>query len=334
MNYHEALKNKVVVITGASAGVGRAAARAFAKYETRIALLARGREGLEGAQREVEEAGSEAMVILTDVADPEQVERAAKLTVDKWGVIDIWVNNAMASVFSPFTEMTPEEFKRVTDVTYLGQVYGVMAALKRMKPRNQGAIVLVGSALAYRGIPLQSAYCGAKHGVEGFFDSVRSELLHDKCDVHVCMVQLPALNTTQFSWVKTRFDRKPKPMGKIYQPEVAADAILYMALHRRRSIYVGYTTAKAIIGNKLFPGFGDKVLAKQGYDGQLTDQPEEPDRKDNLWNPVPEDRGAHGEFDEQAKEVSAQYWLSRNKKKLGIAASVTLLGLAFLKVFQ
>jgi len=334
MNYHEALNNKVIVITGASGGVGRAAARAFARYNTKIALLARGAEGLESARGEVEASGSEALVILTDVADPVQVERAAKLVEDKWGKIDVWVNNAMLSVFSPFMEMTPEEFKRVTETTYLGAAYGTMAALKRMKPRNEGTIILVGSALAFRGIPLQSAYCGAKHAVKGFFESVSSELLHERSGVHICMVHLPALNTPHFDWVKSKLDRKPKPVGKIYQPEVAAEAIVFIAAHRRRSLVVGSTTAMTIAGSRLFPKLGDIISARYGYEGQLSPEPETPGKPDNLWEPVNEDRGAHGRFDDQAVNTSIQYRISINRKKLLWAASVVLLGAAIVKLMR
>ena len=324
-DYTEKLANKVVVITGASGGVGRATAREFAQYNMKIGLIARGKEGLEAAAREVEQAGSEAMVLVTDVSNPYEIETAAQSIEEKWGKIDIWVNNAMTSVFAPFSDVTPEEFKRVTEVTYLGQVYGTHTALKRMIPKNKGAIVLVGSALAYRGIPLQSAYCGAKHGIQGFFDSLRSELIHENLDINLSMVQLPALNTTQFSWVKTAFDKKPRPMGTIYQPEIAARAIVYLATHKRRSIYVGFSTLQTILGNKVAPEFLDYLLAKTGFSGQLTENPEDPDRKYNLWEPVHEDRGAHGEFDEQAKDHSFQFWLSKNKKELGIAATAVAL---------
>lgn len=334
-DYSEELNGKVVVITGASAGVGRATARAFAKYDTKIALLARGKEGLEGAAKEIEKSGSEALVFQVDVAQADQIETAAQEIEAKWGNIDIWVNNAMVSVFSPFKEMTPEEFKRVTEVTYLGQVYGTMSALKRMVARDKGSIVLVGSALAYRGIPLQSAYCGSKHATQGVFDSVRSELMHDKSNVHIGMVHLPALNTTQFSWVKTRFDKKPKPMGTIYQPEVAADAILYMATHpNRRSVYVGWSTVQTILGNKVFPGIGDQVLAKGGFSGQLTDNPEDPDRKNNLLQPVGEDRGAHGEFDQESKDHSLQFWASKNKDTIGMVALAGLASALILSLFK
>ena len=299
---------RVVVVTGASAGLGRSIAREFGRYGAKVALLARGQDGLEAARQEVEALGGEALAILTDVGQAEQVEQAAQQVEDTWGPIDIWVNNAMNSVFSPFKEMTSEEFKRVTEVTYLGQVYGTMAAMKRMLPRDHGTVILVGSALAYRGIPLQSAYCGAKHGIQGFFESARTELLHDKSNVHLGMVQLPAMNTPQFSWVKSRLPNKPRPMGTIYQPEIAARAVAYAALHRKREVYVGYPTWQTIVGNKVIPGFLDHYLAKIGYKGQQTDQPEDPDRTNNLWEPLPGDHGAHGTFDAQSWDFSPQFW--------------------------
>ena len=299
---------RVVVVTGASAGLGRSIAREFSKYGAKVALLARGEDGLEGARQEVEALGGEALAIATDVGDAQQVEQAAQQIEDTWGPIDIWVNNAMNSVFSPFKEITPDEFKRVTEVTYLGQVYGTMAALKRMQPRDHGTVILIGSALAYRGIPLQSAYCGAKHGIQGFFESVRTELLHDKSNVHVGMVQLPAMNTTQFGLVKSRLPNKPRPMGTIFQPEIAAKAVMYAALHRKREVYVGYPTWQTIFGNKVIPGWLDHYLARIGYQGQQTQQPDNPDRPNNLWEPVPGDHGAHGSFEAQSWDFSPQFW--------------------------
>src|SRR5436190_3581082 len=274
------MNRATVVITGASAGVGRAAVRKFARHGARIGLLARGVDGLTAAQREVEKLGGEALMIPTDVANAEQVEAAAAAIESEFGPIDIWINNAMTSVFSPIKEMTAEEFRRVTEVTYLGYVYGTLAALKRMLPRDHGVIVQVGSALAYRGIPLQSAYCGAKHAIQGFVDSLRCELLHDKSNVRVTMVQLPAMNTPQFSWVKSRLRNKPQPVPPIYQPEVGAGAILFAARNDRREMYVGYPTVEAIVGDKLAPGFADKYLAKNGYDAQQTAEPVEADRRD------------------------------------------------------
>jgi NAD(P)-dependent dehydrogenase (short-subunit alcohol dehydrogenase family) len=318
---------EVVVITGASAGVGRATARAFAARGACIGLLARGRDGLEGARRDVEALGGEALVLPTDVADADRVEAAATAVEQAFGPIDVWVNNAMASVFSPVKQMTPEEYRRVTEVTYLGQVHGTLAALGRMLPRDRGTIVLVGSALAYRGIPLQSAYCGAKHAIEGFFDSLRCELIHDRSRVKVTMVNLPALNTPQFGWVKSRLPRKPQPVPPIYQPEVAADAIVWAAHHDRRSIMVGWPTVEAIVGNKVAPGLLDHYLARTGYDAQQTDAPDDPDRPDNLWEPVPGDHGAHGTFDDRATDHSTELWLTKNRDWVALAGLG--LGLAF-----
>ncbi|MBA9077238.1 MULTISPECIES: SDR family oxidoreductase [Rufibacter] len=306
----------VVVITGASAGLGRSLARAFAKDGYDVSLLARGVEGLQGAQREVEAMGRRAIYFPVDVADAEAVENAAAQTEEQLGPIDVWVNNAMNSVFSPIKKMTPEDYRRVTEVTYLGQVYGTLSALKRMLPRDKGKIILVGSALAYRGIPLQSAYCGAKHAIQGFFDSLVTELMHDKSKVTATMVQLPAMNTTQFGFVKSRLPNKPQPMGKIYQPEVAAKAILYAATHDRREINVGYPTVKAVEGNKIAPWYADYVLAHNGYEGQQTDEPEDPNRRNNLYEPIPGDHGAHGPFGEQSTNFSPQLWATLHRKEL------------------
>jgi NAD(P)-dependent dehydrogenase (short-subunit alcohol dehydrogenase family) len=303
----------VVVITGASAGVGRATAREFAARGASLGLIARGVDGLEAAKREVEEAGGRALALSCDVADADGVERAAARVEAELGPIDIWINNAMVSVFSPIREMTPDEIRRVTDVTYHGVVYGTLSALRRMLPRDRGTIVQVGSALAYRGIPLQSAYCGAKHAVQGFTESLRCELLHDRSHVHVTMVQLPALNTPQFSWVKSRLPREPQPVPPIFQPEVAARAIHYAAYARRREISVGWPTVQAIYGNALAPSLGDRILARIGYDAQQTNEPVRPGRRDNLWEPVPGDHGAHGSFDSRAKSFSVQDWLNRHR---------------------
>lgn len=324
---HNHFKDKVVVITGASAGIGRATAWEFAKQGAKVALLARGMEQLEATKSEVEAYGGKALIIQCDVADANQVEAAAEQTERELGEIDVWVNNAMASVFAPFKEVSPEEFKRVTEVTYLGTIYGAKAALKRMLPRDKGAIVFVGSALAYRGIPLQSAYCGAKHGIQGFYDSLRSELMHDKSNIKTCMVQLPGVNTTQFGWVLSKLPNKPKPMGKVYQPEVAARAIVFAAAHNRREIFVGYPTFEAIIGNKIAPWLGDYVLSKNGYKGQQTNEPVEQDRKDNVWEPVPEDRGAHGTFDDIAAKKSYTLWASMNRNIIRAVAGLAVIAL-------
>ena len=320
-------KHEVVVITGASAGVGRAAVREFAKRGAWIGLIARGIDGLEGARREVEAHGGRALVLPVDVADPAQMEAAVQQVEEQLGPIDIWVNNAMASVFSPIKEMTPEEFKRVTEVTYLGYVYGTLAVLKRMLPRDRGTIVHVGSALAYRSIPLQAAYCAAKHAVLGFFASLRTELLHDKSKVQTVMVQMPALNTPQFGWVKSRLPHKAQPVPPIFQPEVAARAIYYAAHHPgRREYYAGWSTVKAIVGNKLAPSFADWYLARNGYDAQQHDGPEDPNRPNNLWQPVPGDHGAHGAFDNRAHSHSLELWAETHAKWLAIAAGLLALG--------
>lgn len=320
-------KNKVVVITGATGGVGRATAWEFAKQGAKIALLARGEEQLEATKREVEELGGQALPIKCDVGSWEQVESAAEQTENTFGPIDVWVNNAMNSVFAPFKEIHPDEFKRVTEVTYLGQVYGAKAALKRMLPRDRGSIVFVGSALAYRGIPLQSAYCGSKHGIQGFYDSLRTELMHDKSNIKTCMVQLPAMNTTQFGWVLSRLPNKPRPMGKVYAPEVAAGAILYAAAHNRREIYVGSPTFKAIYGNKIAAWYADSVLAKTGFDGQQTSEPENPNRENNVWEPVHEDRGAYGAFGPIEHKRSWTLWMSLHRGLVRTLAGVAAVGL-------
>lgn len=313
---------EVVVITGASAGVGRAAVQAFARRGAHIGLIARGEAGLEGARREVEELGGKALMLPTDIADAAAVQRAADATESAFGPIDIWVNDAMESVFSPFKEMTAEEFKRVTEVTYLGYVYGTQAALSRMLPRNRGTIVQVGSALAYRGIPLQSAYCGSKHAIQGFTESVRCELWHDKSRVWITMVQMPALNTPQFGWVRSKLPDKAQPVPPIFQPEVAAEAIYFAAHHRRREIFIGMSTQIAIIGNKLFPGLGDWYLARTGYQSQQTNQPRDPNRRDNLDAPVDDTRdyGAHGRFDKRAKPNSAEVWAVTHRPWIAAAA--------------
>jgi NAD(P)-dependent dehydrogenase (short-subunit alcohol dehydrogenase family) len=317
-----------IVITGASAGVGRAAAIAFARRGCKIALLARGMDGLDGARRDVEQAGGTALVIQTDVADHAQIEAAAARVEQELGPIDVWVNNAMATTYCPIDLMSPEDFRRVTDATYLGAVWGTMAALKRMKPRNRGTIVQVGSALAYRSIPLQGAYCGAKSALRGFTDSLRSELIHDKSDVHITMVHLSAFNTPQFDWGKTCFDKQPQPVPPIFQPELAADSIVWSAYHKRRELWVGFPAVKAILGTRFLPGFLDRLLARQAYSGQSTDDPLPPGRKDNLYTPVPGDHGAHGRFDARAKSTSWQYLATTRRWTLTVAALALLLAVS------
>jgi len=324
----------VVVITGASGGIGRAVARAFAERGAKIGLLARGETGLDAATQEVWKAGGTPLALPTDVSDHEQVETAAQRVEAELGGIDIWVNVAFTSVFSPFEQISPEEFRRVTDVTYLGYVYGTMAALKRMKPRNRGAIVQVGSALAYRGIPLQSAYCGAKHAIQGFNESVRCELLHERSQVRVTMVQMPAVNTPQFSWVLSRMPRRAQPVPPIYQPEVAARAVLYAAEHpARREYWVGASTVATLIGNAVVPGLLDRYLARTGFSSQQTPEKKNPDQPANLWEPADgrtgEDFGAHGEFDRRSTGRSPQLWASQHHGALaGVVATGLAAGLA------
>ena len=308
---------KVVVVTGASAGVGRACVRAFAHRGYDVGLLARGRDGLDAAAKEVAAAGRRAVVVPTDVADAGAVETAAARVEDELGPIDVWVNNAMTSVFAPFAEIADDEFRRVTEVTYLGYVHGTRAALRRMVPRDGGVVVQVGSALAYRGIPLQSAYCGAKHAVQGFTESVRCELLHDRSGVSVTMVQMPALDTPQFDWVLSRLPNRAQPVPPIFRPEVAARAVVHAAEHPgRREWWVGASTAATLLGEKLFPGLLDRYLGRTGVDAQQTDEPADPERPSNLWHPVEGDRGAHGAFADQARARSPQAWASRHRSPL------------------
>jgi NAD(P)-dependent dehydrogenase (short-subunit alcohol dehydrogenase family) len=314
-----ATKREVVVVTGASAGVGRAIACEFASHGAAVGLLARGRDGLDGARRDVERAGGRALVVPTDVSDETQVERAAALVEERLGPIDIWVNNAMVSVLSPVSDMTAADFRRVTDVTYLGYVFGTMSALRRMVPRDRGVVVQIGSALAYRAIPLQSAYCAAKHAVQGFTESLRCELIHERSRVRLTTVQLPAVNTPQFSWIKSRMPHHPQPVPPIYQPEIIARAVYWAAHHRRREFSVGYPTVRAILGDKFIPGLLDYYLAWVGYDAQQTSEPVDPDRPNNLYEPLPGDYGAHGRFDQGAITVSLQSWANRYRGWLGLA---------------
>ena len=316
-------RKQVVVVTGASGGVGRAIAHAFAKRGADVALLARGKEGLDAAAREVEALGGRALVLPTDVADHEQVEAAAAAAEDHFGPIDVWVNDAMATVFAQFADTTAEEFARATQVTYLGAVYGTMAALRRMRPRDHGTVVQVGSALAYRAIPLQAAYCGAKFAIRGFTDSVRTELLHDKSKVWISMVQLPAVNTPQFSWCRTKMPDHPQPVAPIYQPEVPAAVVVYAAHHRRREIWVGSSAVEAIIANKIAPRFLDWYLAKTGFKSQqMQGRPVSPDRPNNLFKPVLADAATHGIFDDRAKRRSLQVWATTHRAAL--AGTITL----------
>ena len=317
---------EVVVVTGASAGVGRAIVREFAKEGARIGLIARGRERLQATGEEVNAAGGEALVLPADVADFEAIEQAAEQVENRFGPIDIWVNNAMATVFAPITDIHPDEFRRVTEVTYLGYVHGTLAALQRMLPRNRGMIVQVGSALAYRAIPLQSAYCAAKHAIEGFTESLRCELLHDRSRVKVTLVHLPAVNTPQFEWSLSRMPRRAQPVPPIYQPEVCARAIHYAAHHYRREWNVGFMTDLVTLGNKVLPGVGDWYLSRTGYASQMTAEPADHDRPDNLWRPAPGEFAARGRFTDRAHDRSWQWWLTTNRNVLALAgAGIALL---------
>jgi NADP-dependent 3-hydroxy acid dehydrogenase YdfG len=309
-------KSEVVVVTGASAGVGRAIACEFARHGASLGLLARSRDGLAGAAADVERLGGRALSIPTDMGDDRQVEDAAERVERELGPIDIWINNAMVSVLSPALQMTADEYRRVTEVTYLGYVYGTLAALRRMVPRNGGVVVQIGSALAYRSIPLQSAYCAAKHAVQGFTESLRTELIHDGSRVHLTTVQLPAVNTPQFSWIRTRMPRHPQPVPPIFQPEVIARAVYWVAHQRRREFAVGLPTVKAIIGDKFIPGLLDHYLASVGYDSQQTAEPVAPGRPDNLYAPLPGDYGARGAFSDRAHNFSLQTWINRNRSWL------------------
>jgi NAD(P)-dependent dehydrogenase (short-subunit alcohol dehydrogenase family) len=322
---------EVVVITGASAGVGRATAAAFARRGARIGLLARGRAGLEAARADMEELGGGALTVRTDVADAEAVERAAAAVEDELGPIDVWVNNAMTSVFSPVREMRPEEYRRVTEVTYLGYVYGTLSALERMAPRDRGVIVNVGSALAFRGIPLQSAYCAAKHAIQGFTESLRAELIHDGSGVRVTEVHLPAINTPQFRWVKSRLPERAQPVPPIFQPELAAEAILFAVDHDRRHVWASWSAHRTALGNRVVPWYVDRVLAREGYDGQQTGQPAE-NGPDNLWDPVDDEKdyGARGAFDDRAEDRSRYFWTSRHRGVIGAVGLGLAMGAAAL----
>jgi short-subunit dehydrogenase len=318
-------RRDVVVITGASAGVGRATVRRFARDRARIALLARGTDRLEAAAGEVERAGGQALVLPTDVADPGAVDEAATEAEQTLGPIDIWINNAMTSVLGEAHEITPAEYRRVMEVNYLGFVHGTLAALERMRPRDRGSIIQVGSALAFRGIPLQAPYCASKHAVQGFTESVRSELIHRGSGIHVGSVHMPALNTPQFEWVRTRLPNRPQPVPPIYQPEVAADAIHWAAHNRRAILYVGVPTLQTVLGNRVAPRALDYYLAANGYDAQQTRQPEDPDRPDNLFEPAPGDYAARGRFDDRSRRRSPQLWASKNRGWIAAGATAAAL---------
>jgi NAD(P)-dependent dehydrogenase (short-subunit alcohol dehydrogenase family) len=319
-------RRRIVVVTGASAGIGRAVARRFGEDRWRVALIARGVDGLEGAKREIEGLGGEAMVIACDVADEMAVDAAAERVEREWGPIDVWINDAMVTSYCEFLDISPADFRRMTDVTYLGSVWGIRAAMKRMVPRNRGTIVQVGSALAYRSIPLQSAYCGAKSALRGFIDSLRSELLHHGSRVKITMVQLSAFNTPQFDWGRVCGTKQPQPVPPIFQPEVAAKGIHYAALHPRRELWVGWPAVKAILGNMVMPGLIDRILAREGYSGQHTDEPLPPGRRDNLYAPVAGDHGAHGRFDARSLPRSRQLELSMQRNMIALALGALAVG--------
>ncbi len=306
-------RREVVVVTGASAGLGRAIVREFAKHGADVGLIARGIDGLEAAKREVEAQGGRAVVLPCDVSDPQAVEEAAARAERELGPIDVWVNNAFTGSLCEFMDLTPEEYKRITEVTYLGQVWGTRAALKRMLPRDSGVIVSVGSALAYRSIPLQSAYCGAKHAIRGFYAAVRCELIHRKSNIRISECHMPALNTPQFRWVLNKMPRKAQPVPPIFEPEVGAEAVYYAAHHPRREFYVGGSAVKAIVANKMAPDILDHYLANFGYESQMIDEPNPPNAPVNLWKPVPGDAGAHGDFDARSTPRSEQLWLDTHR---------------------
>ena len=320
---------QVVVVTGGSAGIGRAVSQAFGRRHAKVAILARGEDGLKGAGEDVEKAGGQAMTLSVDTADHQAVDDAASAVERELGPIDVWVNVAFTSVFAPFVDIEPEEFIRVTEVTYLGYVYGTRAALQRMTRRDRGVIVQVGSALARRSIPLQSAYCGAKHAMQGFSESVRCELLHSHSNVKISVVQMPAVNTPQFDWVLSRLPKRAQPVPPIYQPEVAAEAVVHAADHPRKEIWVGGSTVATLMAQKVAAGLLDHYLGRTGFASQQTDQPADPDAAFNLWAPVAGDHGAHGRFDARAHPRSAQVWATTHRPAVAaVLAAGGALGLA------
>ncbi|HEY4086957.1 MAG TPA: SDR family oxidoreductase [Bryobacteraceae bacterium] len=326
---HDKKSSRVVVVTGGSAGVGRATARAFAMEGAHVAVVARDTEGLHAAAREAEKLGGKGLAVAADVSDPNQVEAAAARIEEELGPIDVWVNNAMTTIFARLSDITPEEFKRATEVTYLGTVYGTMSALRRMLARNSGKIIQVGSALAYRSIPLQSAYCGAKHAIAGFTDSLRTELIHDHRNIHLTMVQLPAMNTPQFTWCRSKMPHQPQPVPPIFQPEVAAERIVWASHHNRREVFVGAPTVLAIEANKIAPGVADDYLGHTGFDSQQTPENIPANRPDNLFEPLPGDFGAHGMFSKRAHDQAATTWLGNHKGLTALASAAAIGAFAF-----
>jgi NAD(P)-dependent dehydrogenase (short-subunit alcohol dehydrogenase family) len=318
--------DKIVVITGASSGIGRATVRRFAAPGITLALLARNREGLQAAADEARAKGAEATVYPVDVSDPDAVDAVATAIEESLGPIDTWINVAMTTVFAFFDDITPEEFRRANEVTYLGSVWGMRCALKRMMPRDRGTIVQVGSAMAYRGIPLQAPYCGAKHALKGVFESLRTELRHKGSKVHLTMVQLPGVNTPQFEHCRDKFDKRSQPVAPVYQPEIAADAIHWAAHHRRREVYVGVPTVYTIWGNKVAPWLAERYLAATAVSGQLSDVDKRPDRPDNLEAPPPGDPGAHGPYDERAHGHSIQWALTRHRRAIAAVGAALVAG--------
>ena len=320
--------SEIVVVTGASGGVGRAIAHAFAKRGAQVALLARGEPALQDVKAEVEELGGRALVVPTDVADYEAVDAAAERVERELGPIDVWVNDAMATVFARVVDTEPGEFRRATEVTYLGTVHGTMAAVKRMTARDRGVIIQVGSALSYRAIPLQATYCGAKFAIRGFTDALRVELRHDKSHVRITMVQLPGVNTTQFNWCRSKLPNHPQPVPPIYQPEIPAEAVYWAAHHRRRELWVGYSTVQAIVGGMIAPSFADWYLSRSAFSGQqVSDMPVSGDRPDNLFEPQPQLAATHGIFDDQAKTSSPELWVATHRRMLAaVAAGGALVG--------
>lgn len=332
------LQGKVAIITGASSGVGRAIARAFGAAGAKVGLIARGLEGLEAAAREIREAGGDALVLPLDVSDEAAVSAAAKSVYSAWGRIDIWVNNAMVSVFSPTRKITPSEFRRVMEVNYLGYVHGTLAALKYMRLRSSGTILQIGSALAYRSIPLQSAYCASKAAIRGFTDSLRSELIRERSDIKLAMLRLPAVNTPQFEVVRSRLPKHPQPVPPIYQPETIAEAALYALSHPKREMWLGWSTTAAILGQKIFPKLLDRYLAKRAWESQMTEQIPEghPPRhkEDNLDAPLPGDLGAHGIFDDRARSLDTRLWVRTHQRGLAFMGLVLLASLLVAKKWR